>query len=85
MSHAQKVASTWAESRNVQAVSKPKPKKQRKTQTAIHESRNFPVAKSRNLKIFRQQTTKLQGKTRKNQLKKPANFPVYETFFKLES
>jgi len=59
-SHACKVATGHPKSRNGQAVSSPKPKKQPKTQRAKPESRNFHQRKSRNLKISSKQ------KTRKN-------------------
>jgi hypothetical protein len=56
-----KVARRPSQSRNVQAETKPKPKKQPKTQKTTAESRNFHQTKSRNLKKHQKtQTTKTQ-------------------------
>ena len=65
-----KVASRPYESRNKQTASSPKPKKQQGTQTAKVESRNFPVAESRNLKISRKRKPKNLQKP--NQTRKPS-------------
>jgi hypothetical protein len=55
---------------NCQSCFKAKPEKQIETQTAIHESRNFPKPKSRNLKIFRQQNHKTPRQNTKKSAEK---------------